>query len=54
MRDDDLPELTPDEERLLDLLVEYDEALADGTCRPELRQHPQTSIRKPPTGSRAV
>ena len=28
---DELPDLTPDEERLLNLLVQYDQALADGT-----------------------
>ena len=31
---EDLPDLTADEERLLDLLVEYDQALADGTLAP--------------------
>ena len=32
--DEDFSKLTPDEERLLELLVEYDEALADGTVVP--------------------
>ena len=31
---DDFRALTPEEERLLELLVEYDEALEDGTCLP--------------------
>jgi eukaryotic-like serine/threonine-protein kinase len=32
---DDLPDLTPDEDRLLELLVAYEQALADGTLSPE-------------------
>ena len=32
---DDLPELTPDEDRLLELLVAYEQALADGTLSPD-------------------
>ena len=37
---EELPDLTADEERLLDMLVEYDRSLADGTLSPVETQKP--------------